>query len=139
MTTVLVFLVFFLFFLSICLSLSVCVSMHLFTINLNFLKPHNSWLAQLVYVSLVSGLKLKNYKLRIKCLGILPKKTSGRLQCQGLGQNSLFSNNHHLLVLLDLCVERWFCEMFVFCLFSLLSVFIPGCEQLHWRYMLEFF
>ena len=28
--------------------------------------------------------------------------------------------------------------MFVSCLSSLLSVFLPGCEQLHWKYMLDF-
>ena len=55
----------------------------------------------------------------------------------GLDQNSLFSNSQHLLVSLDLCVW-WFCEMFVFCLSSLLSVFLPGCEELHWKCMLDF-
>ena len=58
----------FLFFLSICLSLyqSVCVSMHLFKINLKFLTTHDYWLAQLLYMSLVSGLELKTCKLRVE-------------------------------------------------------------------------
>ena len=58
------------FFLSICLSMCQpdCVSVHLFTINLKFLKTHNYWLGQLVYVSLVSGLELKNCWLLIKML-----------------------------------------------------------------------
>ena len=63
------------FFVSICLSMchSVCVSVHLFRINLKFLKTHNYWLAQLVYVSLVSGLELKRSECISKCLGSLPK------------------------------------------------------------------
>ena len=50
----------------------------------------------------------------------------------GLGQNNLCRNNQHLLVLLDLCVVWWFCEIFVFCLSSHLLLFLPGCEQLHY-------
>ena len=33
---------------------SVCVSLHLFKINLKFLKDHNYWLAQFLHISLVS-------------------------------------------------------------------------------------
>ena len=56
----------FLFFLSICLSMrqSVCVSVDLFTINLKFLTTHSYWLAQLFYMSLVSGPEFKICKLR---------------------------------------------------------------------------
>ena len=59
---------FVLFFLSIYLSMcqSVCVSVHLFTINFKFLTTHNYWLAQLFYMSLDSGLELKNFKLQVE-------------------------------------------------------------------------
>ena len=33
-----------------------------------------------------------------------PKKSGGRYWLQDLGQKSLFSNNQHVLILLDLCV-----------------------------------
>ena len=79
-----------------------------------------------------------------KYLGILKKKTKKTKQNKwkaivlGLDQNSLFSKNQTLLVLLDLCVKWWSCEKFVFCLSSLLSVFLYGCEKLHWKYILDF-
>ena len=50
----------------------------------------------------------------------------------GLGQNSLCSNNQHLLVLLDVCIVWWFCEIFVFCPSSHLLLLLAGCEQLHY-------
>ena len=82
------------FFVSICLSMchSVCVSLHLFRINLKFLKTHNYWLAQLLYASLVSGLELKTCRMHIKMLRNSSKKSWERYYCQGLGQNSLFTN-----------------------------------------------
>ena len=52
----------------LCMCQSVCMSERLFTINLKFLKTHNCWLAQLVYVSLVAGLEFKKCKLDIKML-----------------------------------------------------------------------
>ena len=63
-----------------------------------------------------SGLELK---CTSKCLGIFPKKSGGRYWFQDLGQNSLFSNNQHVLILLDLCVV-WCCS--VKCPFSVCSV-----------------
>ena len=82
------------FFVFICLSMrqsnSVCV--HLLRIHLKFLKTHNYWLPQLVYVSLVSGLELKTCRIHIKMLRNSSKKSLERQQCQSLGQNSLFSN-----------------------------------------------
>ena len=45
---------------------SICVSVDLFTINLKFLTTHIYWLAQLFYLSLVSGLEFKNCKLRVE-------------------------------------------------------------------------
>ena len=63
-------------FASICLSMcqSVCVSVHLFRINLKFFKTHNYWLAQLLYVSLFPGLELKTSRMHIsRCLGIFPE------------------------------------------------------------------
>ena len=82
------------FFVPICLSMcqSVCVSVHLFRINLKFLKTHNYWLAQLLHVSLVSGLELKMCRMHIKMLRNSSKKSWRRHYCQGLGRNSLFSN-----------------------------------------------
>ena len=47
------------------------------------------------------------------------KKSGGRYWFQDLGQNSLFSNNQHVLILLDLCVV-W-CGS-VKCSFSVCSV-----------------
>ena len=77
----------FFFFLSTCLSLyqSVCVSVHLFTINLEFLKTHNYWLAQLVYMTLVSGLELKNCKMPNKILKNSSKKTKWEAKLLGFG------------------------------------------------------
>ena len=58
----------FLFFLSICFSMcqSICVSVDLFTINPKFLTTHSHWLAQLFYLRWISGLELKNCKLRVQ-------------------------------------------------------------------------
>ena len=79
---------------SICLSMwqSVCVFVHLFRIKLKFLKTHNYWLAQLVYVTLIPGLELKTCRIHIKMLRNSSKKIMGRHYCQGLKQNSLFSS-----------------------------------------------
>ena len=63
----------------------------------------------------------------------LIRKIRGKHYCQCLGQNSICRNNQHLVVLLDICVVWWFCEMFVFCLSSHLSLFLSGCEQLHYN------
>ena len=71
---------------------SVCVSVDLLRINLKFLNIHNYWLAQLLYVSLVSGLELKTCRMHIKMLRNSSKKSWGRHSFQGLQQNSLFSN-----------------------------------------------
>ena len=59
---------FFFFIVFLCFSMcqSVCVSVHLFIIHLKFLKTCKYWIAQLVYVSLVSGLELKKCRLNIK-------------------------------------------------------------------------
>ena len=70
---------FFSFFVSVCLYMFqlVCVFVCIFTINLKFLKTHNYWLVQLVYVSLDSGLELKKWKLCIKTFRKFPKKSWG--------------------------------------------------------------
>ena len=130
----LVFQIFFTFLCpSVCLSRSLCVSVRLFTINLKFLKTnYNYRLAQLVSVSLVSGLKLKKYKLRIKML-----RNSG-ISARVLVKKASLATINLQVVLLDLCVVWWFCEMFVICLSSYLSVFLSPCEQLHWELMLHF-
>ena len=62
------FFIYLFFFHCICLSIcqSVCVFVHLFRINVKFLTTQNYWLAQLLYISLVSGLELKNWKLRLE-------------------------------------------------------------------------
>ena len=133
----------FLFFLSICLSRckSLCsLSVHLFTINLKFSTTHNYWLAQLVYMSLVSGLELKNCKLRIKMLRNSSKKSKWETIVLGFGSKQRLQQQSTPACFIGpvcLCVW-WFREMFVFCLSSLLSVFLPDCEQLHWKYMLDF-
>ena len=64
---------------SVCLSMFqlVCVFVCLFTINLKFLKSHNYWLVQLVYVSLNSGPELKNFKLCIKMFRNFSEKSVG--------------------------------------------------------------
>ena len=65
----------------------------------------------------------KNSRLKLKCtskcLGIFPKNQGGGIGFQDWGQNSLFSNNQHLLILLDLCIA-W-CGS-VKCSFSVCSV-----------------
>ena len=67
------------FFVSICLFMcqSICVSLHLFRINLKFLKAQNYWLAQLLHVSLVSGLELKTCTMHVKMLRNSSKKNDG--------------------------------------------------------------
>ena len=64
---------------SVCLSMFqlVCVFVRLFTINLKFLKSHNYWLVQLVYVSLNSGLELKKFNLYIKMFRNFSEKSGG--------------------------------------------------------------
>ena len=70
---------FFFFFVSICLSVSLYVSVHLFTIKLKFLKTHYSYrIAQFVYVNLVSGLELDKGKPQILILRNSSKKLVGK-------------------------------------------------------------
>ena len=89
----LVFKILFLFCVYLCLCQSVGVSVHLFRNNLKFLKIRNCWLAQLLYVSLVSALELKTCRMHIRMLRNSSKKKSwGRHYCQGLGRNSVFSS-----------------------------------------------
>ena len=38
----------------------------------------------------------------------------------------------------NICLVNWICEMCFLCLCSHLSIFLSGCEQLHWKYMLGF-
>ena len=68
------FLDYFSFFVSVCLSMFqlVCVF-----INLKFLKSHNYWLVQLVYVSLNSRVELKKCKLYIKMFINFSEKPMG--------------------------------------------------------------
>ena len=121
---------FFFYFVSICLTVSLCLY-----ICLQSQVFENSQLltSSFIYVSLVSGLELKTWRLRMyQNAQKFFRKIRGRHWCQGLGQNSVCSNNQHLLVLLDMCVVWWFCEIFVFCLSSHLPLFLPGCEQLYY-------
>ena len=78
---------FFFLFVSICLSMcqSVCLSVHLFTINLKFLKTHNCWLAQLVYVSQVSGLELKKMQTAYQNAWEFFQKIMGEALVPGFG------------------------------------------------------
>ena len=57
--------------------------------------------------------------MHIKMFRNFSKKSGGTYWFQDLGQNSLFSNNQHVLILLDLCVV-WCCS--VKCPFSVCSV-----------------
>ena len=79
----------FFFFVSICLSMcqSVCVSVHLFTVTVNFLN-----------VSLVSGLEFKKCRLLIKMLRTLPK-IIGEVLVTGLGRRQPFQQLKFLLLL----------------------------------------
>ena len=87
------------FFVFLCPSVYLCVSqsilsVHLFRSNLKFLKTRNYWQAQLLHVSHVSRLELKTCRIHIKMVrNSSKKKTSwGMHYCQGLGQNTHFSN-----------------------------------------------
>ena len=82
------------FFVSICLRMcqSVFVSVHLFRINLKFLKTHKYWLAQLLYLSLVSGLLLETWRMHLKMLRSSSKKSWYGNQCHCFRQKNLYSN-----------------------------------------------
>ena len=73
--------------------------LYVFTIHLRFLKNHNYWLAQLVYVNFEFRARVK---MHIKMFRNFPKKSGGRYRFQGLGQKRLFINNQYLLILLEL-------------------------------------
>ena len=124
------FLDFFFYFVSICLTVSRCLYICL---QSQVFEGSQLLTSPFIYVSLVSALELKTCRLRMyQNAQEFFRKIRGWHYVQGLGQNSVCSNNQHLLVLLDMCVVWWFCEMFVFCLSSHLSLFLPGCEQLHY-------
>ena len=97
------------FFVSICLSMyqSVCVSVHLFRINLKFLITHNYWQAQYLSVSLVSGLELRKCRMHIKMLRNSSKISCERHQCQGFGQNNLFNNLSSSCCYDYYCWQQW--------------------------------
>ena len=101
---------------SVYLCVSQSVWLYVFTIHLKFLKTHNYWLAQLVYISFEFRARIK---MHIKMFRNFSKKSGERYWFQDLGQNSLFSNSQHVLILLDLCVV-W-CGS-VKCSFSVCSV-----------------
>ena len=124
--------IFFFFFLcpSVCLCVNQSVWLYVFTIHLKFLKTHNYWLAQLVYVSFEFKAKVK---MHIKMLRNFPKKSEGRYWFQDLGQKNQQSTPAYFIG--SMCSMMWFCEMFLFRLFSHLFVFLSGCEKLHWKYV----
>ena len=95
------------FLVCICLSIcqSVCVSVHLITIILKFLKTYNYYLAQLVYVSLVSGRELRQCKLYIKMLRNSSKKIMGEALLSGFGTKQPLSQLKFLFLLWLLCHE----------------------------------
>ena len=125
---------FFRFFSFLCPSFCLCVNqsvwLYVFTIHLRFLKTHIHWLAQLVYVSFEFRARVK---MHIKMFRNFSKKSGGRHWFQELGQKSQQSTPAYFIE--PVCSMVWFCEMFLFCLFSYLFVFLPGCEQLHWKYV----
>ena len=122
------------FFAFLCPSVCLCVNQYVwllvFTIHLRFLKIQNYWLAQLVYVRFEF---MAWVKMHIKMFRNFPKKSGGRYWFQNLGQKNQQST--------PACFIRpvysmvWFCEMFLFCLFSHVFVLLFGCEQLNWKYV----
>ena len=88
----------------------------IFTIHLKLLRTHNYWLAQLVYVSFEFRARIK---MHIKMFKNFSKQSRGKYWLQDLSQNSLFINNQHVLILLNLCVV-WCCS--VKCPFSVCSL-----------------
>ena len=112
---------FFSFFVSVCLYMFqlVCVFVCIFTINLKFLKTHNYWLVQLVYVSLDSGLELKKWKLCIKTFRKFPKKSwgEGRGICVRLWVKTASSATVNTC-----CLFYWTCRKYGSSVKCLLSV-----------------
>ena len=117
---------------SVCLCVSLSVNLQFFTIHPKFLKTHNYWLAQLVYVSFEFRVRVK---MHIKIFSNFPKKSRGRYWFQDLGQKRLFINNQHLLILLDLCVVLCGSVKCSFSVSSVIFFFLSDCEQLHWKYV----
>ena len=94
--------------------LTVCGSVGLFTIDLKH-----------IYVNLGSGLELKSANCTSKRLGILPKIRGGGAIVSGFGSKQPLQQQ---------ATSACFIEP-VKCVFP---VFLSGCEQLHWKYMLDF-
>ena len=87
-------------FASICLPMchSVCVSVHLFRINLKFLKTHNYWIAQLLYVSLFPGLELKLPECTYQDAEEFFQKIMGEALVSGFGTKQPLSQLNILIV-----------------------------------------
>ena len=66
----------------------------------------------------------------VECLGILPKK-QGETLVLGFGLEQRLQQQSTPACFVGHGVVWWFIEMFVFFLSSHLSLFPPGCEQLH--------
>ena len=62
-----------------------------------------------------------------------PKKSGGKYWVQDFGQKNQESTSPSFIG--PMCIMAWFCEMFLYCLFSHLFVFLSGCEQLYWKYV----
>ena len=77
---------------------SVCVSVHLFTVTLKFLKTHKYWLAQLLHVSLVPGLEFEKCRLLIKMLRNF-SKNRGEVLVTGFGREQPPQQPKFLLLL----------------------------------------
>ena len=107
----------FFFFVSIGLSIcqSACVSVDLFTNTLTFLKTHNYWLAQIVRVSLASGLEFKMCRLHIKMLRNFSKKIKGDALVPGFGTKQPLQQFKFLLLFWLLfvlsCTSCWLAAM----------------------------
>ena len=112
----------------VCLCVSQSVWLYVFIIHLKFLKTHNYWLAQLVYVRFQFT---DTVKMNIKMFRNFPKKSEGRHWFQNLGQKNQQSTPAYFIGPVYSMV--WFCEMFLFCLFSHVFVLLFGCEQLNWK------
>ena len=118
---------------SVYLCVSQSVWLYVFTIHLKFLKTHNYWLAQLVYISFEFRARIK---MHIKMFRNFSKKSGGDVLVSGFGSKQPLQQQSTCAYFIGpVCSMVWFCEMFLFCLFSYLFVFLPGCEQLHWKYV----
>ena len=98
---------FFFVFISLSMCQSVCLSVDLLRINLKFLNIHNYWLAQLLYVSLVSGLELKTCRMHIKMLRNSSKKSWGGILFRVCNKTASSATEIVIVVMIIMSVTLW--------------------------------